>query len=451
MKQGSIVATAESSNKTTDYGNTVQLQNAATQIPPPESRTPTLKDERDHSHIQFCVNRLLDECLALEEEDQEAEPPDKSKNAAVVSEVEIPDEFNIMKKPLTLCSEELIEKFELDHLPPNDREKVIALILKFRRIWSEHSFDLGLHNQVEHNIVLTKPLPPCPKQRFWPANRREAAEELINNLEKHRIVEKCIADWATNIVLIKKQSDPVNAAIEQPLIDMLDKNFIPSPPKAKYRLCLDLRPTNSVTKADVATLGNMDAMFMHLAGKKARSSFDFTNGFFQIGLTKESQGNTFFVHRKSGGCIMKFNRSIQGSKNASSVFTRAMEVTFEGLQHMVNYWVDDLIAYFEDTDQHLRDLELVFQRVQDSNMKLSLEKAKFLCGTVKYLGMVITGDKFAIADKKLKAIDDLAPPNNYAELRSQLALFQYYKKFIPFFSEVVGPMQELMKKGVDFV
>ena len=232
---------------------------------------------------------------------------------------------------------------------------------------------------------------------------------------------------------------------------MLDKNFIPSPPKAKYRLCLDLRPTNSVTKADVATLGNMDAMFMHLAGKKDRSSFDFANGFFQIGLTKESQGTTFFVHRKSGGCIMKFNRSIQGSKNASSVFTTAMEVTFEGLQHMVNYWVDDLIAYSEDTDQHLRDLELVFQRVQDSNMKLSPEKAKFLCRTVKYLGMVITGDKFAIADKKLKAIADLAPPKKYAELRSQLALFQYYKKFIPFFSKVVGPMQELMKKGVDFV
>ena len=204
MKQGSIVATVESSSKTTDYGNTVQLQNAATKIPTPESRTPTLKDEHDQSHIQFCVNRLLDECLAPGKEDQEAEPSDKGKNAAVVSEVEIPDEFNIMKKPLTISSEELIKKFELDHLPPSEREKVIELILKFRRIWSEHSFDLGLYNQVEHNIVLTKPLPPCPKQRFWPANRREAAEELINNLEKHLIVEKCIADWATNIVLIKK-------------------------------------------------------------------------------------------------------------------------------------------------------------------------------------------------------------------------------------------------------
>ena len=123
---------------------------------------------------------------------------------------------------------------------------------------------------------------------------------------------------------------------------MLEKCTIPTPPKAKYRLCLDLRPTNSVTKADVAMLGNMDALFMHLSRKSSLSSFDFTNGFFQIGLTKESKGTTFFVHRKSGSCIMKFNRSIQGSKNASSVFTRAMEVTFQGLDHMVSYWTTSL-------------------------------------------------------------------------------------------------------------
>ena len=32
-------------------------------------------------------------------------------------------------------------------------------------------------------------------------------------------------------------------------------DYTTRPPKAKFRLCLDLRPTNSVTKADVATLG----------------------------------------------------------------------------------------------------------------------------------------------------------------------------------------------------
>ena len=182
-------------------------------------------------------------------------------------------------------------------------------------------------------------------------------------------MEKCISDWATNIVLIQKHADPANRPIEQPFLDqLLDKCTTPTPPKAKCRLCLDLRPTN---KADVATLGNMDAFFMHLSGKPSLSSFDFTNGFFQIGLTKESKGTTVYVYRKSGSCIMKFNRSIQGSKNASSVF-------IQGLDHMMSYWVDDLITYSLDDDSHIRDLELVFERIRLCNMKQSPEKAKFL-------------------------------------------------------------------------
>ena len=67
---------------------------------------------------------------------------------------------------------------------------------------------------IKNSIVLTEDLPPCPKQRFWPANRREAAEELIDNLEKHKIVFKTIADWATNILLIKKQAPPAGTAMD---------------------------------------------------------------------------------------------------------------------------------------------------------------------------------------------------------------------------------------------
>ncbi len=88
-----------------------------------------------------------------------------------------------MKKPRTLSDDELLAKFELDHLSEDNRARIEALILRFRQIWSEHSFDLGLHRFVQHDIVLKAPLPPCPKQRFWPASKREAAEELISNLE----------------------------------------------------------------------------------------------------------------------------------------------------------------------------------------------------------------------------------------------------------------------------
>ena len=110
----------------------------------------------------------------------------------------------------------------------------------------------------------------------------------------------------------------------------------------------------------------MDSLFMHLSGKPVRSTFGFPNSFFQIGLTEESKGITFFISRKSGSCIMKFNCSIQGSRNASSVFTRAMEITFQGLERCASYWVDDLVTYSAKTQQNLEDLDIVFARVLDA-------------------------------------------------------------------------------------
>ena len=102
-------------------------------------------------------------------------------DSAIINKDPIPKEHDIVKRKQTVTDKELLEKFHLDHLEVPMRNKIKKLILKYRPIWSEHPFDLGLHRYVKHNIVLTSDLPPCPKQRFWPANRREAAEQLIDN------------------------------------------------------------------------------------------------------------------------------------------------------------------------------------------------------------------------------------------------------------------------------
>ena len=184
----------------------------------------------------------------MQTEDSNAHKSKLLSDSAIINQDPIPPEHDITKRKLTLTDKELLDKFHLDHLDTSGRNKVKKFILKYRPIWSEHPFDLGLHRYVKHNIALTGELPPGPKQRFWPANRREAAEQLIDNLQTYNIVSKTVTDWATNIVLIKKQAPPAEKAMEQTLLDdILDKKSIPTPISSKYRLCLDLRPTNSVT------------------------------------------------------------------------------------------------------------------------------------------------------------------------------------------------------------
>ena len=92
-----------------------------------------------------------------------------------------------------------------------------------------------------------------------------------------------------------------------------------------------------------------------------------------------------------------------------------------------------VVTYSATQNQHLQDLDLIFARILDSNMKLNPEKAEFMTGKAKYLGMLIEGDTFSIAAKKIEATTSLPTPKTKKELISQFALFQYYKKFIPAF------------------
>ena len=49
-------------------------------------------------------------------------------------------------------------------------------------------------------------------------------------------------------------------------------------------------------------------------------------------------------------------------------------------------------------------------------MKLNPDKAEFMTGKVKYLGMMIEGDTFSIAAKKLETITSLPTPKTKKEL-----------------------------------
>ena len=175
--------------------------------------------------------------------------PNLQEYAAVTTKEPIPDKFDILKKKRTLTDEQLLKKFELDHFDKDVKEKKIKLILKYRLIWAEYPHDVGYHKYVKHRIILTDRSPPSQKQRFRPAHKQEEAEKLINTLEKEGIISNWVGDWASIVVLVSKKADPANKAIEQPLLDqILDTTTLPSLPKAKFRLCLDLRPLNSVTK-----------------------------------------------------------------------------------------------------------------------------------------------------------------------------------------------------------
>lgn len=64
-------------------------------------------------------------------------------------------------------------------------------------------------------------------------------------------------------------------------------------------------------------------------------------------------------------------------------------------------YLDDIIVYSENFDQHLAHLERVFQRLKDHGLKLQPKKCKLLQTEVQYLGHQVSRECL-LAQKRSK-------------------------------------------------
>ena len=77
-----------------------------------------------------------------------------------------------------------------------------------------------------------------------------------------------------------------------------------------------------------------------------------------------------------------------GLCNAPATFQRLMQVVLSGLEWDCYFvYIDDILVASKSFDEHVRHLQLVFNRLRQAGLRL---KCLFLRETVPYLGFVIS-------------------------------------------------------------
>jgi hypothetical protein len=133
-----------------------------------------------------------------------------------------------------------------------------------------------------------------------------------------------------------------------------------------------------------------------------------------------------------------------GLTNAPAYFMYLMNSVFmPELDKFVVVFIDDILIYSKNLEDHARHLHVVLQRLRDHRLY-----AKF--STVKFLGHTISSNGISVDPSKVQEVLDWKPPNSVHQIRSFLGLADYYCRFIPDFSRIAKPMTELLKKGVKF-
>ena len=70
---------------------------------------------------------------------------------------------------------------------------------------------------------------------------------------------------------------------------------------------------------------------------------------------------------------------------------------------------------------------------------------------MEFLGMIIGQGEIKMDGKKLEAIEKWKPPTSVKGIRSFTGFANFYRKFIPDFSNIVAPLNLLTCKGEPWV
>lgn len=175
---------------------------------------------------------------------------------------------------------------------------------------------------------------------------------------------------------------------------------------------------------------------------------DLQSGYWQLKVAEEHRHKTAFITMYD---LYEYTKMPFGLCNAPSTFQRCMELIFRGLQwKTLLIYLDDIIIYSSNLDEHFDKLSEVLGRLRDAGLKLKPSKCEFIKDEVLYLGHVVSKNGISPNPKLTKSVTNWKVPQNVKEVQTFVGLCNYYRQYVLRFSEIASPLSKLTRKDVPF-
>ena len=106
-------------------------------------------------------------------------------------------------------------------------------------------------------------------------------------------------------------------------------------------------------------------------------------------------------------------------------------------------YIDDIIVYSQDFDQHLEHLQEIFNRLSENSLVLCPKKCSFCCDELFFLGHKVSNKGLETDSTKIDKVQNAETPKNVKEVQQFLGLASYYRHFIKDFSLIAAPLSSL--------
>jgi len=213
-------------------------------------------------------------------------------------------------------------------------------------------------------------------------------------------------------------------------------------------MCIGYTSLNKPCPKDAYPLLSIDRLVDGAAGNKVLSFLDAFSGYNQIPMYDRDVGKTTFITEASNYCyqVMPF-----GLKNAGATYQRLMDWVFKDqVARNMKVYVDDMVVKSGTFDQHLADLEEVFDRLRKFNMRLNTAKCAFGVEGGKFLGFMLTHRGIEANPDKCSAILNTQSPTTLKEVQSLVGKLTSLSRFLPRLAEKIRPIVKTLKKADRF-
>ena len=305
---------------------------------------------------------------------------------------------------------------------PEMQEQLDDLVNEYSEVFAASGSDVGRSRGAEVFLKVNSRIPVNERNYRTPLKLREVLKGCIEELLEAGVIERCTkSQYNSPCLLVPKKKE---AGKDQ-----------------EYRLVVDYRKLNNILETIIYPMPRIQDILCKYQGCDTFSVVDIRHAYYTIRLDKSSRELTAFSC-EVGQWQFKFLP--QGLKTAPAIFQGRISDNLKDLPDSEPY-MDDIITGTKGTDKHLTSLRSLFKTLKKCGYKLKLSKSELMRKKVTFTGVDVSGEGVHVTQSKLDGAEKLRAPTTLSEVKSLLGFTSFLRSHIPYYCEVTGPIQDLVK------